>query len=319
MKSNFSLAIIYALAKFSILIIGFFLLAIINEYLFKDSPSYSDIGVPTFPGLVEFFLSTLIWLIVWYIIIFILLNGAKIKGNKLHKLSNIISLIIPPSIIVTYILWFSVVYPAYHQYLKNRLIENQNSLTKSIIKGNNEEALRLIDNYKYDNYRVKDSDSNIIPILIFAAKNDLSVYEALLNEFENSHLLYINTQIDRKNGNCILYYLNDENITLKSIERFDFRFAFKSPEYKGYCDNKDLLIYFIEKKWTNCIESYLTKFENTNYQNYSPSHPYNCQIRFKDSKSKNYQYKTVNPYNYTDDFKTISILNKYSFWKEYIN
>lgn len=308
---NISLAIIYALAKFTILLCGLYLIFIYAE---SGATESSDIGVPT--GAIGAFLELVffssIWLIIWYSFISHLLIKSKRKKYSISIKANKIALLLPLIGVSCFIIWLYIIHPMYYKYKHNRLIEKQNVLTNSILNKDQKEVLKLIDNNTYENYGVLDLDSIYFPVLFLAAQNDIVIYEALLDKFEKPNSLS-SGDISKRNEICVFCYIDNEDLALKTLDKISMGFWDYSTSL--YCDNKDILIFFIEKKWIRCIDAYLTKYKETIHRLHRSYEPYNCQTRYKDSSSQYFQYKTVNPYDYTTDRTIISTLEKHIYNK----
>ena len=309
--------ILLGFVKFMILIGGFYF---IGAFVESRPQAYSDIGVPAgaVGAALEFLFLSIIWLILWYIIIWLLYFRNKRKENHLNQLANFTGLILPPIALAMLCLWLFVLNPLHYEYKKNLRIKRQDQLSYCIAHVQREEAIHLLEEYSYENFRVLNSDSTFESILVVAAKHDQVVFEFLLYEFDNQWNYNIQGNLDAQ-GNCIFCHIEEESLALKALNRMYFSFTQNYSFHKPVCNKKDILIYFIERKWNNCLEVYLQKFQDA--VNHTPykgpySRMYNCQIELEPDFLGYRQLKTVNPHDYTTDIKTISILNKFKFQDE---
>jgi hypothetical protein len=116
-----------------------------------------------------------------------------------------------------------------------------------------------------------------------------------------------------KDDNCVFCYLKTEDVALRAIDKIRF-------DEKGYCNNQDLLLFFIAKKWTRCLEAYLHKYDTRDRKPTSTeiTFPfdgdlYNCNTIVTDSTARPKKLNTVNPYTHTTDGAVIEVLKKHKF------
>lgn len=330
-----------ALLEFSVLIIGNYYI-----YVYLDS-NYSPSGGTDLPPvdfgpLFEFVISSLIFTIVWYVLVLFLRNRAKKRNKKIFVRANNISMILPVVFLIGTYLWFSLFAGLYNNYRHDKRIEKEENLYNYIINGDREAALDLINSEDIRNHIIV-SDQNL---LLIAAQKDKVVFETLLRRIKNPNLTKIT--YSKKNNDCFFCYLDSEENALIGItsmflyenERGEFpNYNNDAIRLPGFCNEEDLLIFFIKKNWYKCVDKYLeqiikNKLNRSNsyisVKRWYKEYPYDCQVVEKDTvynynneiayyndkvSTKNL-LRTVNPYDYTKDFKMKLILDKYAFKKE---
>ncbi len=297
-KNKKLFTVIFTLLKFLILLLGF-------HFIWNLDPGFGAIILSP------------IWLFIWYMAIMtewiITDKGKMSSSSKIAALLPIISLII-------IVIWFTL-QSLFHKYKTIQIENNNEALHNYIIEGKSENAIKIIESNQFYNFPVLIADSSKSTILIEAAKHDEIIFNSLVNEFKGRYGINIRSTNDI-NDNCIFYYLKKENTALLTIDKIsDFGFGdYYSTSYqKGYCNNKDLLIYFIENGWTKCIDKYLTKYFATKFyargKHFGSYYykKYNCQIKIRDTLETYPKHIIVSPYSFTNDSAVISCLQKYSF------
>ena len=188
------------------------------------------------------------------------------------------------------------------------MLNRRDNLMEYLKKGQTKKALEIIQNKKIENYHFDDGTS----LIYNASLYDQTIFDTLLNR----NITYGNDlRVNSTRSKCVFCNLKTEQSALNAIEKMDF--DVKHWDYgfskSAFCDNKDLLIFFIEKKWHKCIEKYLEKCSQYTGRGYKKV--YNCQVKFYDNKINSYNLKSVDPYVYSQDILTRIFLDKYEFQK----
>lgn len=307
--------ILYALVPFAFLVFGLYL---IWDYLLGIPITYSTDSLGGEGAAVDFvglFLS-LIWIVIWYVIILTIDNKTKEEENSQIART---AMTLPPITLLLFFLWWFALYPLYFNIEKKIVSHRSKLLYGYITTGQHEEALDLIKSYSQDDFRYTDNN-----LTLTAAKHDEKVFEYILNTW--NQLLWMRPK--NNTDSCMICFLKTESIALKAIEKIDFENKYWKDNYsqKGaFCGDKDLLIFLLQKNWNKCLDKYLAKVCDTNRHINCPINPlypnsyskvtyydyYNCQQRNIDSKN---DYDPISPYDFTTDTAAIKILNKYKFF-----
>jgi hypothetical protein len=265
------------------------------------------------------FLVLVIWTAIWYAIVY-KLKAIYVKEKNILDLRLIYYVLkIPVFSLLLILLYAFAIYPLYYYVNRKIILNRQENLLEYLKNGQTEKALEIIQNKKIENYHYSNGTS----LLYNASLYDQTIFDTLLNRFDlyNKNL----TTNYSQTGGCLFCNLKSEETALNAIEKIDFdtKYWESSHSKAAFCDNKDLLIFFIERKWHKCIEKYLEKCSAPKQRGYQPDEVkksdnyklYNCQIKFYDVKMKLYNLKSVDPYQYSPDSLTKNVLDQYEFQK----
>jgi hypothetical protein len=300
---------LYAVFKFVVLLFGLFLIYkyidSIEIHATTDSLGGEGAGL-AFIG----FILALLWLSIWYIPIFYFLKKTRERKDTYAYRLNLIVSYLPGISLIIWCLWVFVLHPLYFNFRQSQITERHKRIYEYIINGEQTEALSLINAGKTYNLRFDN-----ITLLTVAAKNDDVVFDSLLDRMDYMEKRLISN--NDNNGNCLFCYLQNENSADNAIDKIEFENKYWKNSIKpAFCDDKDLLLFFIQKRWYRCIDKYLAKVSEpkAKYTNELILYKYyNCQVKLFDPSGKFTGYQTVDPYSYTSDSSAILILNKYVF------
>lgn len=309
------ISLLKAIATIALYALGIYLILI---YLESDHPSdtirktgaLTDQGGGGGAGIAVFGLILIsIWTAIWYSIVYKLKTFYTRGKNNLDLRLTLYILKIPIFSLVLLLIYFFAISPLYFYINQKIILNRQENILEYLKNGQTEKVLELIQSKRIENYRYNNGTS----LLYNASLYDQIIFDTLLNRFD----LYDKnlTTNYSQTGGCLFCNLKTEKAALNAIEKIDFDTKYWESVHSkaAFCDNKDLLIFFIEKKWHKCIEKYLeicrVRIEGNKFK------PYNCQIKFYDSKIKLYNLKSVDPHQYSTDSLTKKVLDKYEFQK----
>lgn len=312
--SRIIISILKAITTIAVYALGIYLIVIYLEIdhtseSIRKTGAITDQGAGAAAGIAIFgFLLLVIWTAIWYAIVY-KLKAIYVKEKNTLDLRLISYVLKIPIFGVLLILLFTIViYPLYFYVNRKIILNRQENLLEYLKHGQTEKALELIQNKTIENYHY----SNGTTLLYNASLYDQTIFDTLLNR----NIPYGNDlRVNTIRFSCVFCNLKTEQSALNAIEKINFDVKYWDHGFgkAAFCDDKDLLIFFIEKKWHKCVAKYLEKCRERIVGD--KFKPYNCQIKFYDTEIKLYNYKSVDPYQYSPDSLTKITLDKYEFQK----